>query len=67
MAPSRILRADTVAFESSVMKLSDNDERLRIQVEIALKTQREVYEKKIAKYSAIERNFHILKRISLKQ
>lgn len=66
MAPSRILRGDTVAFDTSVMKLTDNEERLRIQVEIALKTQKEVFEKKLEKYAAIERNFAILKRISLK-
>ena len=67
MAPSRILRNDTVAFDASVMKLSDNEERLRVQVELALKTQKEVFEKKMEKYAAIERNFQILKRISLKQ
>lgn len=37
-APSSILRPQTVDFEASVMKLSDNDERLRNQIDMALKT-----------------------------
>ena len=56
-APSTILRAEHVAYEASVMKLTDNEERLRSQVELALKTQREVFDKKLEKYAAIERNF----------
>ena len=57
MAPSRILKAENVAYETSVMKLTDNEERLRTQVELAIKTQKEVFEKKLEKYAAIERNF----------
>lgn len=66
-APSTILRPKTVDFEASVMKLSDNDERLKVQIELALKAQKEVFEKKIETYKAVQRNFGILKAISLKQ
>lgn len=66
-APSSILRPKTVDFEASVMKLSDNDERLRAQIEVALKTQKEVFERKLETYAAVHRNFEILKKISIKQ
>ena len=49
------------------MKLSDNDERLKLQVERALKAQKEVFEKKLETYQAVLRNFQLLKQISLKQ
>ena len=35
-APSSILRPKTVDFEASIMKMSDNDERLKVQIEKAL-------------------------------
>ena len=56
-APSTILKAEHVAYDTSVMKLTDNEERLRGQIELALKTQKEVFEKKLEKFAAIERNF----------
>ena len=43
------------------MKLTDNDERLKGQIEKALKAQKEVFEKKLETYQAVLRNFSILK------
>ena len=49
------------------MRLSENDERLKKEIEKALRTQREVFEKKAETYQAVARNFVILKKISQKQ
>lgn len=57
LAPSTILRPKTVDFEQTVMKLGDNEERLKNEIEIALKTQKEVFEKKLETYEAVTRNF----------
>ena len=47
MAESKVIKQQQVDFNSSVMKLSDNDERLREEVAKALKVQREVFQRKI--------------------
>ena len=49
------------------MRLSDNDERLCKQVMKALAAQKQVFQKKLGMYAAVERNFEILKKVSLKQ
>ena len=60
-APSTILRPKTVDFEASVMKLGDNEERLREEFYKALAAQKEVFGKKLETYAAVQRNFDILK------
>ena len=67
MGNSKIIKPSEVDFNSTVMKLSDNDERLREEVTKALKVQKEVFQQKINTYEAVARNFDILKKLSLKQ
>ena len=62
-APSTILRPKTVDFEASVMRLGENDERLKKEIEKALRAQKEVFDKKAETYQAVQRNFFILKKI----
>ena len=62
-APSTILRPKTVDFEASVMRLGENDERLKKEIEKALRAQKEVFDKKAETYQAVQRNFVILKKI----
>ena len=67
MSPSRILRTENVAFDNSIMKLNEKDQRLRVQIHKALDAHREIFIKKKERYEAVERNFGILRRISRQQ
>ena len=63
----KVIKPHKVDYESTVMKLSDNDERLREAVAKALKVQKEVFQRKIETYEAVAKNFGILKKLSKKQ
>ena len=67
MSPSRILRTENVAFDNSIMKLNEKDQRLRVQIHKALDAHREIFIKKKERYEAVERNFGILRRIGRQQ
>ena len=67
MGDPKVIKPSEIDYNSTVMKLSDNDERLREEIAKALKVQKEVFQRKIATYEAVAKNFDILKKLSQKQ
>ena len=55
--PSLLLQPQVVDFESTQLKLSDNDERLSAKVAQALFHQKQLFERRIETYKAVHRNF----------
>ena len=63
----KVFQPKTIDLQNAAFKLSDNDERLLEKLKQAIVAQRQVFQKKVDMFNAVQRNFEILKKLCKQQ